>query len=124
MSDKTILVPVDGASNIKLEALDFDTLATVHSAVTESPAAQRGGLAYNATGAEFDWFDEAIRSSPAVPSMASTSATVICPDANASNCSRSDWLSRIEPAARRAKTSRASGSASSPSASTICWSRW
>jgi sugar (pentulose or hexulose) kinase len=64
MSAKTILVPVDGASNIKLEALDFETLATVQSAATESPTAKWEGLAYNATGKEFDWFDEAIRSLP------------------------------------------------------------
>jgi len=64
MSDKTILVPVDGASNIKLEVLDFETLATVHSAATESPTAEREGMAYNATGVECDWFDEAIRSMP------------------------------------------------------------
>ncbi|HOD82961.1 MAG: hypothetical protein BWX88_01897 [Planctomycetes bacterium ADurb.Bin126] len=61
MSDKTILVPVDGASNIKLEALDFETLATVASAVTASPKAEHDGLQYNDTGAELDWFDEAIR---------------------------------------------------------------
>jgi sugar (pentulose or hexulose) kinase len=64
MSAKTILVPVDGASNIKLEALDFETLATVHSATTETPVAQSGGLAYNATGREFDWFDSIIQSLP------------------------------------------------------------
>ena len=64
MSVKTILVPVDGASNIKLEVLDFETLATVHSTATESPAKQWQGLAYNATGEEFDWFDSAIRSLP------------------------------------------------------------
>jgi hypothetical protein len=64
MSTKTILVPVDGASNIKLEALDFETLATLHSASTESPAAQSDGLAYNATGREFDWFDSIIQSLP------------------------------------------------------------
>jgi hypothetical protein len=64
MSAKTILVPVDGASNIKLEVLDFDTLATVHSAVTESPAKKHDGLAYNATGDEFDWFDKVIQSLP------------------------------------------------------------
>ena len=64
MSAKTILVPVDGASNIKLETLDFETLATVHSATTETPAAQAGGLAYNATGREFDWFDSMIQSLP------------------------------------------------------------
>ncbi len=64
MSDRVILVPVDGASNIKLEALDFETLTTVHSAVTESPTAEWQGMAYNATGEEFDWFDEAIRALP------------------------------------------------------------
>ncbi len=64
MSAKTILVPVDGASNIKLETLDFETLATVHSATTETPVAQSGGLAYNATGKEFDWFDSIIQSLP------------------------------------------------------------
>ena len=64
MSAKTILVPVDGASNIKLETLDFETLATVHSVTTETPAAQADGLAYNATGREFDWFDSIIQSLP------------------------------------------------------------
>ncbi len=64
MSGKTILVPVDGASNIKLEALDFETLATVHSCATESPTAQCDGLAYNDTGKEFDWFDKTIQSLP------------------------------------------------------------
>lgn len=64
MSAKTILVPVDGASNIKLEVLDFDTLATVHSATIETPVAQSGGLACNATGKEFDWFDAMIQSLP------------------------------------------------------------
>ena len=65
MSGKTIIVPVDGASNIKLEALDFETLATVHSEVTASPSVKHDGLAYNATGAEFDWFDQVITSLPA-----------------------------------------------------------
>ncbi|MBP1609245.1 MAG: L-fuculose kinase [Acidobacteria bacterium] len=64
MGAKTILVPCDGASSIKLEALDFDTLATVHSAAAESPAREHDGLIYNATGDEFDWFDMAIRSLP------------------------------------------------------------
>ena len=75
MSGKTILVPVDGASNIKLEALDFDTLATVHSAVTESPSAQHDGLACNATGDEFDWFDRSIQALPA----AARAAAVVAP---------------------------------------------
>ncbi len=64
MSAKTILVPVDGASNIKLETLDFDTLATIHSASTDSPNTEHEGLKYNATGQEFDWFDSVIQSLP------------------------------------------------------------
>ncbi|HPA17089.1 MAG TPA: hypothetical protein PLU30_05035 [Verrucomicrobiae bacterium] len=65
MGNKAILVPVDGASNIKLEALDYDTLATAHSVVADSPKAERGGLKFNDTGAEFGWFDGAIRAMPA-----------------------------------------------------------
>ena len=57
MTPKTILVPVDGASNIKLETLDFETLATIRSASTNTPGTECEGLKYNATGAEFDWFD-------------------------------------------------------------------
>lgn len=64
MSAKTILVPVDGASNIKLEVLDLETLATVHSQSIETPVAHADGLAYNATGKEFDWFDLVIQSLP------------------------------------------------------------
>jgi hypothetical protein len=64
MAPKTILVPVDGASNIKLETLDFETLATLHSASTESPGAEHEGFKYNATGREFDWFDSIIQSLP------------------------------------------------------------
>lgn len=64
MGDKVILVPVDGASNIKLEALDYDTLATVHSVVADSPKAERDGLKFNDTGAEFEWFADAIREMP------------------------------------------------------------
>ena len=65
MNAKTILVPVDGASNIKLETLDFETLATVHSASTASPNIEHEGLQYNATGQEFDWFDSVIQALPA-----------------------------------------------------------
>jgi sugar (pentulose or hexulose) kinase len=72
---KTILVPVDGASNIKLEALDFETLATVSSAVAASPSTTHDGLAYNATGDELDWFDQAIAALPAE----CRSAAVIAP---------------------------------------------
>lgn len=64
MTEQTILVPVDGASNIKLEALDFETLSTAASAVTDSPKAEHEGLQYNDTGREMDWFDQAIRSLP------------------------------------------------------------
>ena len=65
MSKQTILVPVDGASNIKLEVLDFDTLVTVHSATTETPSSRHEGLNCNDTGKEFDWFDSVIQSLPA-----------------------------------------------------------
>ena len=61
---KTILVPVDGASNIKLETLDFETLATIRSATTDSPHSEHGNLKYNATGTEFDWFDSIIQALP------------------------------------------------------------
>jgi len=61
---KTILVPVDGASNIKLETLDFETLATLHSSSTESPNLEHKGFKYNATGQEFDWFDSIIQALP------------------------------------------------------------
>lgn len=64
MSAKTILVPVDGASNIKLETLDFETLATVNSASTNSPNTEHEGMKYNCTGKEFDWFDSVIQSLP------------------------------------------------------------
>ena len=76
MSNKTILVPVDGASNIKLETLDFETLATLHSASTETPGAQHEGLNYNDTGREFDWFDSVIQSLPAEHRAAAVVAPV------------------------------------------------
>ena len=63
--NQVILIPVDGASNIKLEALDFDTLTTIHSSTTESPNTEHEGLKCNRTGAELDWFDQAIRELPA-----------------------------------------------------------
>ncbi len=58
---KTIIVPVDGASNIKLEVLDFETLAPLESVSTETPVTNESGLDYNDTGEEFAWFDNAIR---------------------------------------------------------------
>lgn len=76
MSGKTILVPVDGASNIKLEALDFESLATIGSVSAESPKAEHEGLACNATGAELDWFDAAIRALPAACRHAAVVAPV------------------------------------------------
>ena len=60
----TIIVPVDGATNIKLEVLDFDTLANVFSMVTESPATEENGLKYNCTAEECSWFDNCIRELP------------------------------------------------------------
>ncbi len=75
MSAKTILVPVDGASNIKLEVLDYETLSTLYSASINSPKTEYEGLQYNATGKEFDWFDSAIQSLP----EKLRSATVVAP---------------------------------------------
>ncbi|MDP2982996.1 MAG: hypothetical protein Q8O92_06690 [Candidatus Latescibacter sp.] len=61
---KTIIVPVDGASNIKLEVFDFETLESVYSQGAATPVRQVDNLAYNATGEEFAWFDATIRSLP------------------------------------------------------------
>jgi hypothetical protein len=61
---KVVLIPVDGASNIKLEVLDFNTLTTIHSCSAESPSTEHDGLRCNDTGAELDWFDQAIRELP------------------------------------------------------------
>jgi carbohydrate kinase of FGGY family protein len=60
----TIIVPVDGASNIKLEVLDFDTLTTVFSRTTETPVTEAGGLKYNCTAGECSWFDSVIKALP------------------------------------------------------------
>ena len=60
----TIIVPVDGATNIKLDVIDFDTLAKVFSKVTESPATVEDGLKYNCTVGECSWFDSCIRELP------------------------------------------------------------
>ena len=61
---ETIIVPVDGASNIKLEVLDFNTLTTIFSRVTETPVKEVGGLKYNCTGEECLWFDYSISELP------------------------------------------------------------
>ncbi|MCE5250459.1 hypothetical protein LLG96_09600 [bacterium] len=57
----TIVVPVDGASNIKLEVLDFNTLITLMSESTETPVREVQGLKYNCTAEECAWFDTKIR---------------------------------------------------------------
>ncbi len=59
-----IIVPVDGASNIKLEVLDFETLTTVFSKSSETPVKESGGLRYNRTGEECRWFDRTIGELP------------------------------------------------------------
>jgi len=60
----TIIVPVDGASNIKLNVLDFDSLATIDSFASETPVADIGDLDYNCTEEEFSWFDAVIKELP------------------------------------------------------------
>ena len=64
MNGRTIIVPVDGASNIKLEVFDLETLECLHSASAPTPTRTVGDLIYNDVGGEFTWFDEAIRSLP------------------------------------------------------------
>ncbi|MFC1724994.1 hypothetical protein ACFL4T_05155 [candidate division KSB1 bacterium] len=64
MSKQYIIVPVDGATNIKLEVLDFETLATVYSKTTDTPVTTYNGLNYNCTGEEFEWFDKIINEMP------------------------------------------------------------
>ncbi len=64
MRKKFIIVPVDGATNIKLEVLDFNTLTTVHTDNTISPTKEVKGLKYNCTADEFKWFDRCIRALP------------------------------------------------------------
>jgi len=53
MRQKFIIVPVDGATNIKLEVLDFNTLTTVHTNNTISPTKEVETLKYNCTADEF-----------------------------------------------------------------------
>ncbi|MHB9028782.1 MAG: hypothetical protein ACYC9O_08435 [Candidatus Latescibacterota bacterium] len=64
MPRKTIIVPVDGASNIKLEVYDFDTLECLHSSSAATPVRVIDGLDYNAAGEECAWFDTVIRGLP------------------------------------------------------------
>ena len=47
MSKQYIIVPVDGATNIKLEVLDFETLVTVYSKTTDTPVTTYNDLNNN-----------------------------------------------------------------------------
>jgi len=60
----SILVPVDGATNIKLEAFDFHTLTPVFSETTGTPADVVDGYMCNRTGEECRWFDTVIADLP------------------------------------------------------------
>ena len=64
MSKQHIIVPVDGATNIKLEVLDFETLTTVYSKKASTPVTTYNGLHYNCTSEEFEWFDKMISEMP------------------------------------------------------------
>ena len=64
-SGGTIIVPVDGATNIKLEVLDFESLETLYSASCLTPVTEYGGLRYNASGGQFDWYCSVIEALPA-----------------------------------------------------------
>jgi len=61
---ETIIVPVDGASNIKIEVLDFNTFTIVFSQVMETPVTEVDGLKYNCTADECLWFDGVIQKLP------------------------------------------------------------
>ena len=64
MQKQNIIIPVDGATNIKLEVLDFETLGTVYSKTTDTPVTTYNGLNYNCTAEEFEWFDKMINAMP------------------------------------------------------------
>ncbi|MEI6055845.1 MAG: hypothetical protein WCR55_07280 [Lentisphaerota bacterium] len=61
---KTIIVPCDGATNIKLNSYDFDTLKELSSVATETPTAKISGMNFNSSVEEFEWFDSAILKLP------------------------------------------------------------
>ena len=61
---ETIIVPVDGASNIKLEVLDYHTLTPLFSAVTRTPLAEWEGMKYNDSGSQFEWYEKTIAGLP------------------------------------------------------------
>jgi len=64
MPKKYIITPIDGATNIKLEVLDFDTFETVFTKTTQTPVKTFNGLQFNCSGTEFDWFDRTISKLP------------------------------------------------------------
>ena len=59
---KTIFVPGDGASNIKLSVYDFDSLETLFEESTATPAGEIEGYKCNHIREELDWFDKTIQS--------------------------------------------------------------
>ncbi|HBM16661.1 MAG TPA: hypothetical protein DD381_10025 [Lentisphaeria bacterium] len=61
---KTIIVPCDGATNIKVNVYDYDTLLELNSSSTETPTAKIDGMIFNSTTEEFEWFDSAIARLP------------------------------------------------------------
>ena len=57
---ETIIVPVDGASNIKLEVLDYHTFAPLFSKLAATPVAESGVFKCNATARQFAWYESTI----------------------------------------------------------------
>jgi sugar (pentulose or hexulose) kinase len=64
MTPQVIIVPVDGATNIKLEVVDWETLAIIYSQSSLSPNVEVDGMHYNCTGEECRWFDTIMRQLP------------------------------------------------------------
>ena len=65
MEKETLIVPGDGASNIKLDVYDFDSLEAIFTTVTETPVSDTENFKCNNILEEFNWFDDAIKSIPA-----------------------------------------------------------
>ncbi len=61
---ETIIVPVDGATNIKLEVLDYHSLQPLFFRVAATPVTGFEGLQYNATGEQFAWYESIIAQLP------------------------------------------------------------
>ena len=61
---KTIIVPGDGASNIKVSVYDFETLETVFETSTTTPAGIVDGYKCNHIKEELNWFDKTIADLP------------------------------------------------------------